>query len=407
MVDQGASEWLKKQQRASRRTRIVVSTIGILVVTGVLAGVIFALVHKGTSNSQTTGSNPSSNNSTGPNNGRNGGDAGGGKYIPNNPKGPYYTSDDKQVDLVITKDPNLSKSFYGINYGPKLAIFPWCTNTLGDTIEDVKMLSQLTNRIRLYGMDCNALNYTLYAIKLLGVSMTVVPTVWVDKNITTYQRQYQDLANNLKEHGLDLVEGISVGNEVIFRQDVPTTELFSRIAEVRTKFKTMFPNFNIPVFTSDIGSNVDASFVQANDVIFANVHPYFGGVAVNTASNWTFEFFQSFDLDKAVAGGKQAVMSEIGWPTNGTSNQQAVASVDNLQTFLTGFVCTANIRKVKYYYFEMFDTPWKTDYFGPLEGSWGLFNPDRSFKKNIKLPTNCDVTVGGLLADSPSSVVGT
>ncbi|CAG8514834.1 9163_t:CDS:2 [Ambispora gerdemannii] len=392
MVDPNASEWLKKQQRASRKTRLIVSTVGILVIIAVVAGVVYALMHKGTSGGGNSGSRGNSDGFSGGNSGVGGGK---GANLPSNPDGPYYTNDGKPVNLTITPDPRLHKSFYGINYGPILALFPWCTNTLGDTIEDLKVLSQLTNRLRLYGMDCNMLNFTVQAIDLLKLDMTVVPTVWVDGNETTYTRQYNDLFNNLDQHGISRIEGVSVGNEAIFRKQVTIDNLNSRIADVRNKIKAKYPNANTPVFTSDIGSNVDKAFVAGSDVIFANVHPYFGGVSVNIGATWTFDFFQNFDVKPAAEAGKPAVISEIGWPTNGTSERDAVASVDNLQTFLDTYVCTANTKQTKYYYFEAFDTPWKKAYFTVLEGSWGLFNPDRSFKPGIKLP-DCQVTAGGI-----------
>ncbi|CAG8509610.1 8539_t:CDS:2 [Ambispora leptoticha] len=385
MVDPDASEWLKKQQRASRKTRLIVSTAGILVIAAVLAGVIYTLIHKGT----TGGAVGSSDN------GNDGNNAGKGANIPSNPDGPYYTNDGKPVSLSITPDPRLHKSFYGVNYGPILALYPWCTNTLGDTIEDLKILSQLTNRLRLYGMDCNMANYTLLAIELLKLNMTVVPTIWVDGNETTYTRQYNDFFNNLDQHGISRIEGVSVGNEALFRKQVTPSDLYSRIADVKSKIQAKYPNSKIPVFTSDIGSNVDQAFIAGTDVVFANVHPYFGGVPVSTGANWTFEFFHNFDSGPAAAAGKPAVISEIGWPTNGASDNASIASVDNLQTFLDTYVCVANQKQIKYYYFESFDTPWKAAYFTTLEGSWGLFNSDRSFKPNIQLP-NCQVTAGGI-----------
>jgi len=236
---------------------------------------------------------------------------------------------------------------------------------------------------------------TLWAIKLLNVKMTVVPTIWVDNNATTYKRQYDTLFTLLNDHGVDRIDGVSVGNEVIFRKEITAQELFTRIADVRQKVNSL-PNVKkkIPVFTSDLGSNVDAPFVAAVDLAFANVHPYFGGVAAQKASEWTFQFFQDFDVTPATKGGKEAIMSEIGWPTAGVSEKDAVASVQNLQDFLGKFICDANTKQVKYYYFEAYDTPWKTATFTLLEGSWGLFSPDRKLKTGLTIP-DCPPTAPG------------
>jgi exo-beta-1,3-glucanase (GH17 family) len=380
----GDNEWLEKEKRGNQKTRWIIILVAILVLACLIGGISYAVLQK-------SGSNASSSNSSSAN-GDDSSSSGSGSG-----SGPtFLTWDNKTVNLKITQNPAYRKSFYGINYGPVNGSYPWCTNTLGDVIEDMKLLSQLTNRIRLYGMDCNAANYTLQAIELLGLNMTVVPTIWVDNNITTYQRQYNDLFNNLKQHGFKHIEGISVGNEVLFRQEISATELYSRINDVRKKARAMqgAPQ-NLPVFTSDLGSNVNQTFVSNVDIAFANVHPYFAGVTAQQGTNWTFQFFEENDVIYAVKQNKTAVMSEVGWPSAGDSKQGAVASLPNEQIFISQFLCAANAKGYKYYYFESFDTPWKTAMFTLLEGSWGLFYPDRTLKPGIVIP-DCPPTAPGL-----------
>lgn len=385
----GESEWLEKEKRGSQKTRWIIILVAILVLACVIGGISYAVLHKSGSNatSDSDSSSDNSNPSSGP--GSNSGSSSG-------PGPTFLTWDNKVVDLKITQNPAYKKSLYGLNYGPVNASYPGCTNTLGDVIEDVKLLSQLTNRLRLYGMDCNAANYTLQAIELLGLNMTIVPTIWVDKNLTTYQRQYNDLFNNLKQHGFKHIEGISVGNEVLFRQEVNATDLFARINDVRKKVLAMqgAPR-NLPVFTSDLGSNVNQSFVTNVDIAFANVHPYFAGVSAQQGTNWTFLFFEQNDVINVVKQNKTAVLSEVGWPSAGGSNQAAIASLPNEQIFVSQFICAANTKGYKYYYFEAFDTPWKTAMFTLLEGSWGLFYPDRTLKPGIVIP-DCLPTAPGL-----------
>ncbi|CAG8483854.1 7394_t:CDS:2 [Acaulospora colombiana] len=377
-VDPNASEWLKSQQRSSRKYRIVIATLGIIVLLAIIGGVAFALTRSshgrpdgagnGSSENGGHGTNTSPNNNTDPSgNGTSG--------------AQYYTWDNKPVNLTIIPNANFKKAFYGMNYGPVNASFPWCGNTLGDVIEDIKLVSQLTNRIRLYGMDCHMAEYTLEAILLLKLNITIVPTIWVDDNYTTYQRQYNDFFNLVGKYGVDHIDGVSVGNE-----ELQTTELYKRIADVRTKVNSMGFKKTIPVFTSDLGSNVDAAFVKATDMIWANVHPYFAGVKIEQAANWTLQYYNDNDVKIAADGKKDAVMSEVGWPTDGAPYQGSVPTIKNLQIFLDTFICDAN-KQIKYYYFETFDAPWKKQRWTTLEGSWGLFNPDRSLKSNIVLPT--------------------
>ncbi|CAG8851281.1 4266_t:CDS:1, partial [Racocetra persica] len=88
-------------------------------------------------------------------------------------KSNYFTWDNKHVNLTIVPNTAYKKIFYGMDYGPVNATYPWCTNTLGDVIEDMKIISQLTNRIRLYGMDCNMAHYTIEAVVKLNLNITI------------------------------------------------------------------------------------------------------------------------------------------------------------------------------------------------------------------------------------------
>ncbi|CAG8492899.1 9722_t:CDS:2 [Paraglomus brasilianum] len=397
MGDPNTSDWLKSQQKASRKARWLVGCLGLLVLLGIVGGVAYAVVSK-SSNPQNSVTDTGGGNGGGSNgsNGPLGGNGGNGSTgVDPNGNTVYFTWDHKPVNLTITPNPALKKSFWGINYGPVNATYPWCGNTLGDVIEDIKLLSQLTSRIRLYGMDCQMANMTIWAIKILNVNMTVVPTIWVDNNATTYKRQYDSLFTLINDHGVDKIDGVSVGNEVIFRKEIPTQDLFARIADVRQKVNTL-PNVKkkVPVFTSDLGSNIDDAFVAACDLAFANVHPYFGGVPAQQGATWTFQFFQDNDVTPAAKAGKEAIISEIGWPTAGDPEKGAIASVPNLNDFLGQFLCAANTKLTKYYYFESFDTPWKTAMFTLLEGSWGLFTPDRKLKTGLTIP-DCAPTAPG------------
>jgi len=62
---------------------------------------------------------------------------------------------------------------------------------LGHVIEDIKVLSQLTSRIRLYGMACQQTELVFKAIEYLRLSsdMQVIVTLWVDHDKVTWEKQ--------------------------------------------------------------------------------------------------------------------------------------------------------------------------------------------------------------------------
>ena len=81
----------------------------------------------------------------------------------------------------------LKKIFDGMDYTPLDAQYPGCGCTQTNITADVAILSQLTNKIRLYGTDCGQATMVLNAIQDLKVDLTVFLGVCVDKNSTTLE----------------------------------------------------------------------------------------------------------------------------------------------------------------------------------------------------------------------------
>ncbi|KAG0057350.1 hypothetical protein BGZ83_011593 [Gryganskiella cystojenkinii] len=336
------------------------------------------------------------------------------------------------VNKTINHDPRLSNVFYGLDYTPRYAQEPNCKVNLGNVIEDIKILSQLTNRIRLYGMACRQTEYVLKAIEYLGLEeMQVILTLWVDHNrAASWERQskifwhlidneLQMDASNTNSDGLQTatsnsvqiskiasrIIGISVGNEVLFRNEnenkpgehVPLETLFDYITQIRSGLAQRAAAAaassdpvlvaqgsklaQIPVFSSDLGRNAH-QVVDQVDMVLSNIHPFFAYTSVIQAADWAFKNFRDETL--LAAAGKPAVISEVGWPSGPPSAKlgSAVPSMANLQTFLDTWVCQANRNNVPYYYFEAFDEPWKKS-INAREAQWGLMTVDRQLKVNI------------------------
>jgi exo-beta-1,3-glucanase (GH17 family) len=106
------------------------------------------------------------------------------------------------------------------------------------------------------------------------------------------------------------------------------------------------------VATSDLGDNWNSDLVSAVDVVMSNVHPFFAGVNVDVAAAWTWDFWQSHDVVLTKGTTKKQVISEVGWPSGGgkdcgssptcdSDTPGSVASVDNMNKFMSDWVCQA------------------------------------------------------------------
>lgn len=149
---------------------------------------------------------------------------------------------------------------------------------------DIALLSQTTDKLRLYGTDCYQVDFVLNAIQDLKLNMTISMGVWIDRSYEGSRRQLQEMRRIVKSYPSNYFNSILIGNEVLFRQDMSKDELISHLATTRAFLKSQ--HIKIPVGTSEIGAKWDADLASHVDVLAANIHPFFGGVPVNVSTKW-------------------------------------------------------------------------------------------------------------------------
>ncbi|KAF2213818.1 glycoside hydrolase family 17 protein [Cercospora zeae-maydis SCOH1-5] len=245
--------------------------------------------------------------------------------------------------------------------------------------------------------------------------------VYLDgRNQTTNDRQLKDLYRILDTYPHDRFVGVIVGNEVLYQKTMTVTELATQLDQVRSNFTSR--GINLPVATADLGDNWTADLAQASDIVMSNIHPFFAGTVAEEAAGWAYSFWQNKDV--ALTSSKtgtvgsvtypKQIISEIGWPTQGgndcgvatdpafgctSDTDGAVASLDNLNTFMDGWVCSALSNGTTFFWFEAFDEPWKHQFdtaHNKWEPYWGIFDKDRNLKTGIQIP-DC----GGKTVDKP------
>ncbi|KAF1988921.1 glycoside hydrolase family 17 protein [Aulographum hederae CBS 113979] len=329
-------------------------------------------------------------------------------------KGESAAQDDGRGDLdkdsaeikKLLNNPNLHKVFPGMDYTPLNAQYPDCMHnppSQNNVTRDMAMLSQLTSAIRLYGTDCNQTEMVLHSIDRLGIKsdMKVWLGVWLGNNETTNDRQLRDMWSILRKHGADPFKGVVVGNEVLFREDLTSDELGTILADVKSNLTDM--NIDLPLATSDLGDNWTPTLASEVDVVMSNIHPFFGGVEVDQAADWTWSFWQNNDIPKTQGmTGKTHVISEVGWPSAGGNDcapkdvcpdktSGSVAGIPEMNQFMDDWVCQSLANGTDYFWFEAFDEPWKEQFNEPSKGKewedkWGLMDVNRNLKPGIKIP---------------------
>ncbi|WWC96433.1 hypothetical protein V866_003301 [Kwoniella sp. B9012] len=381
---EGFTQTSPRGRGGKRKWFIIGGIVGVLALIGILVGVVVSQVNKNknNNNNSSNSSNSGSGNST-------------------------TTIKNENDPSDFDKDSRLHQSFWGFAYTPQDALLPWCGASQNNVTRDIQLLSQLTTRLRLYGANCNQSALVLQAIQDTKVDMTVWLGIYVDSNEEAYNDQVKAVEDALKTYGTDHVSGITVGNEYILNTagtDSTTSSIYlsasktitDKITEVKSAIAGLGLSKTLPVGTSDAGSVMSKTLGEGIDYFMANVHPWFGSVSIDDAAQWTWDFFQEFDVEPAsLASNKPDVyIAETGWPTesmnatesnSGFGGPKGEASLANLQTFLNTYVCQANANGTEYFYFEAFDEPWKAQY-GGVEPFWGLFDKDRTLK-DVTIPT--------------------
>merc|ERR1711939_418589 len=278
------------------------------------------------------------------------------------------------------------------------------------------VLSQLTNTVRLYGIDCNQTEMVLHSIKQLDLTdMKVWLGVWIDTNQTTNDRQMKHMYQLLTDYtDHSIFKGVIIGNEALFRAGESKSESQQELADflddARAEFKKN--GWDLPIATSDLGDNWNSVLVSHVDYVMANIHPFFAGVEVQEAAGWTWSFWQNHNVPLTASNPNVGqIISETGWPSGGGTDcggetgdcspgqSGAVASVDDMNIFMQDWVCQALENGTDYFWFSAFDEPWKVAYNEPgkeWEDKWGLMDPARNLKKGLEIPDCGGKTVVGV-----------
>ncbi len=193
-----------------------------------------------------------------------------------------------------------------------------------------------------------------------------------------------DLGEDLEANEEELANGIAVaqaghadifvvGNENLLRQDLTEQQLLEYIERA----KAAVPG--VPV------SFVDAYFLfenhpavaEAVDILLVNCYPFWESCAADYALLYMKEMYRRA---QRVANGKKVIISETGWPTEGTPFGAAVPSYDNALDYFIRTYQWADEEGVEIFYFSSLDESWKVGAEGDVGAYWGLWDKDGNLK---------------------------
>jgi len=169
------------------------------------------------------------------------------------------------------------------------------------------------------------------------------------------------------------VDIAAVGNEVLYRKDLTEEELLENIQYV----KNALPNIPVSYVDAYYEFSLRPNITALCDVILCNCYPYWEGTPFEYAIN---HMKQMYYQTKAVANGKQVIITETGWPSQGENLKGAFPSKENALHYFLQTQLWAKQENIEIHYFSSFDESWKIGAEGEVGAYWGIWDKNEQLK---------------------------
>jgi exo-beta-1,3-glucanase (GH17 family) len=252
---------------------------------------------------------------------------------------------------------------YAPFHGEQAPFSLWLDIPSAQIERDLKRLAPLTSCVRTY----SALGPQGRITKLAGPQrLKVLQGIWLGRNRAENRREIEAALRLARQHP-DVVEAFIVGNEVLLRGELPAAAIKGYMTEVKRRS-------GLPVTYADVWEFwlKSPELGSAADFITIHILPYWEDdpVAASEAVAHVREIRAKL---QAKFAGKEILIGEVGWPSEGRMRAGALPSPANQALVLSGVVAAAKQEGWKVNLIEAFDQPWKRLLEGTVGGYWGLF----------------------------------
>ena len=245
--------------------------------------------------------------------------------------------------------------------------------------EDLTDLAKISQCVRTYSVDNGLDKVPELAAK---VGLKVLLGVWIG-NEPRKNALLADTAIALAKAYPGTVQAIIVGNEVLLRGEMTPAVLRETIRSVKARV-------TIPVTYADVWEYWLRYREVAEDVDFVTIHvlPYWEDMPVRAEDAAA----HVLAIHKQVAlafPGKEILIGETGWPSNGRMREGALPSRTNQARIVSEILDLAKRENIRVNLIEAYDALWKRQWEGTVGGNWGLF--DGAYRK-LKYPAGIAIS---------------
>ncbi|MBZ9777667.1 glycosyl hydrolase [Psychroflexus sp. CAK8W] len=205
--------------------------------------------------------------------------------------------------------------------------------------------------------------------KELGIKTLVGAWISDDKE---KNREELDALIEMANNGL--VDIAAVGNEVLYRDDIPLEELKEHIQEVKDSIPSHIPVGYVDAYYE---FSVHPDLTDMCDVILSNCYPFWEKCHHDYALT---HMQQMFGQAMNAGRGKKVIITETGWPSKGESLGGAEPSYENALKYFINTQLWCKKAGIESFYFSSFDESWKVGAEGIVGAYWGLWDKNEKIK---------------------------
>lgn len=230
--------------------------------------------------------------------------------------------------------------------------------------EDLAQLATISKCVRIYSIE-NGLDKVPKLAASLGLK--VILGVWIGRNPQKNAALIDSAVALAREHA-GTVTSVIIGSEVLLRGEMTAQSL-------RDTIRAAKPRFDVPVGYAEVEEFWLRDREISEDVDFVAVHvlPYWEDAPVRAEDAARHVDDIRKEMVRAFPG-KEVLVGEAGWPSQGRMRDHALPSRINQARFFSELLTLSRQEGFRVNLFEAYDEPWKRQWEGTVGAHWGLLD---------------------------------
>ncbi len=239
--------------------------------------------------------------------------------------------------------------------------------------QDLAQLAKISDCVRTYSIENGLDQVPALAAK---VGLKVIQGIWLGSNRLKNLAQISTVVRLTKEYP-GVITAVVVGNEVLLRGEMTTSDLAATIRSVKSQV-------SVPITYADVWEHWlrNREVYEAVDFVTIHILPYWEDFPIR--AKYAAAHVDAIRKRMAVAfPGKEILVGETGWPSQGRMREGALPSRTNQARVVSEILGLAKQENFRVNLIEAYDQPWKRQLEGTVGGYWGLID---SVQRAVKYP---------------------